>query len=211
MENLSVKSFVEKLASNEPIPGGGSIAGLAASLGSALSSMVFSLTVGKKIYRELSEDDKDKFDFCYSECRKYVDKFIKLMNDDASVFSEFIKVFSMPKETEEEKQKRNEAIEKGYEKAIKAPLETISECEKVYDLIAVAAEFGNKGVISDAAVSVIMLHAAVESSIINIKINLSGIKDDKLKSEVLNKCQSVLKVGEIKKSRIMNMVEERLK
>lgn len=211
MEKLTVKDFVNKLASSEPVPGGGSIAGLSAALGSALSSMVFSLTVGKSVHNELSEENKEKFNYCYNECNKYVDKFLELMEDDASVFNEFIKVFSMPKETVEEKQKRKLAMEEGYKNAIKTPLKVLEECERVYDLIVVAAEFGSRGVISDAAVAVIMLHAAVESTIINIKINLTGIKDEEEKIRILAKCKSVLDIGDIKKNKIINIVEQKLK
>lgn len=211
MENLTVKNFVNKLATSEPIPGGGSIAGLSAALGSALSSMVFSLTVGKSVYNELSEDDKDKFDYCYKETNRYVDKFLQLMEEDAAIFNEFIKVFAMPKTTEEEKQNRKLAMDEGFKNAMKTPIIVLEECERVYDIIVVAAELGNLSVISDAAVAVIMLHAAVESSIINIKINLIGIKDEEEKRKILAKCKSVLEIGDMKKNKIINIVEQKLK
>ncbi len=44
----SVKEYVTKVASGAPAPGGGSVAALAGSLGSALTSMVGNLTFGKK-------------------------------------------------------------------------------------------------------------------------------------------------------------------
>ena len=210
MEELTINEFLQKLASSDPIPGGGSIAGLSAAIGSALSSMVFSLTLGKKVYNELCEEDKEKFNFAYEQSKKCVSSFTKLMNEDASVFNKFIKVFSMPKQTEEEKKNREKAINEGYKDALQVPMKVLEESRKVYDFILIAAKFGNKSVISDAAVAAIMLHAAVESSIINIKINLSGIKDRVSQKEIMGKCYIILNEGEEKKKAIIKIVEEKL-
>lgn len=210
MEELTINEFLEKLSSSEPIPGGGSIAGLSAAIGSALSSMVFSLTLGKKVYNELCGADKEKFNFAYEESKKCVSRFTELMNEDASVFNRFIKVFSMPKQTEEEKLNREKAINEGYQEALQVPMKVLEESSKVYDFILIASQFGNKSVISDAAVAAIMLHAAVESSIINVKINLSGIKDETSKKEIIDKCSDILNKGEEKKKTIIDIVEGKL-
>src|SRR5688572_16860780 len=46
--DFSVRELTERLASREPVPGGGSAAALAGALGSALVAMVAELTIGRR-------------------------------------------------------------------------------------------------------------------------------------------------------------------
>ena len=45
---LNCDEFLERLASKEPVPGGGGAAALGGAIGAALTSMVANLTVGKE-------------------------------------------------------------------------------------------------------------------------------------------------------------------
>ena len=58
MKNMTVQEFAMQTASNEPVPGGGSISALAGSLAAALTEMVAGLTIGKKKYAEVEEEMK---------------------------------------------------------------------------------------------------------------------------------------------------------
>ena len=53
--DLSVKSFLDKVAGKDPVPGGGSIAALNGAIASSLAAMVAGLTIGKKGYEEQTE------------------------------------------------------------------------------------------------------------------------------------------------------------
>ena len=46
----SCAEFAEKLASKEPVPGGGGVAALAGALGAALGTMVANYSIGKKAF-----------------------------------------------------------------------------------------------------------------------------------------------------------------
>ena len=48
LAELTIKEFLEKIASNSPAPGGGSVAALSAALAASLTEMVAKLTIGKK-------------------------------------------------------------------------------------------------------------------------------------------------------------------
>jgi len=48
LASLSIKGFLSETASSSPAPGGGSVAALSGALGTALSSMVCNLTIGKE-------------------------------------------------------------------------------------------------------------------------------------------------------------------
>ena len=58
-KNLTIKDYINKLSSKDAVPGGGSAAALGASISSALTSMVFNLTVGKKAFEDYSEEEKE--------------------------------------------------------------------------------------------------------------------------------------------------------
>src|SRR5208283_992112 len=103
----TVDEFIDEVASSSPTPGGGSVAALAGALGAALTAMVCNLTIGKKKYlgvqREMEEVLKQSDNLQAS--------FVKLIDDDAEAFNTVMSAFDLPKETEEEKTKRAEAIQ----------------------------------------------------------------------------------------------------
>ena len=55
MKKMTVEEFAMQTASNEPVPGGGSISALAGALAAALTEMVAGLTIGKKKYADVEE------------------------------------------------------------------------------------------------------------------------------------------------------------
>ena len=55
MKNMTVEQFAMQTASNEPVPGGGSISALAGALAAALTEMVAVLTICKKKYAEVED------------------------------------------------------------------------------------------------------------------------------------------------------------
>ena len=54
---LSCEEFLEKLASKEPVPGGGGAAALGGAISAALASMVANLTLGKEKFFHKDYDE----------------------------------------------------------------------------------------------------------------------------------------------------------
>ena len=175
-----IRDFLDELSSDSPAPGGGSVAALSGSLGAGLLEMVANLTVGKEKYRE-SWDDMDKV---IKTCSGYRKRLLELVDEDTDAFNDVIKAFRMPKETEEQKKIRSEAIQKGYKKAIETPFETANLCMKVLEMSHITAEKGNPNSISDAGVGADMAASGLRGAIMNIKINLGSIKDESYVSEM---------------------------
>jgi len=208
LDDKTIRQFINELGSNSPAPGGGSVAALGASLASALGAMVFSLTVGKKVYNEYSHEDKMKVDKSLEHCLQYNDKFLELMNKDTEVFLILMSAFKLPKETLDDKTLRSAKIQEGYQKALEIPLSVAKESYKIYEYVKIAAELGNKNAISDAGVSALMLQASIESAILNVKINLSSIKDETYKEEISVACDELVKQGRLKRDEILSIVNE---
>ncbi|MCB2294123.1 cyclodeaminase/cyclohydrolase family protein [Clostridium algoriphilum] len=210
LDEKTVRLFITELGSNSPAPGGGSVAALGASLATALGSMVFNLTVGKKAYNEYSDEDKTIVIKNLDLCLKNQDKFIELMNKDTEYFLSLMSAFKLPKESNDEKKVRSIRIQEGYLKALQIPLSVAKEAYKIYEYVKVAAQLGNKNAISDAGVSALMLQASIESAILNVKINLSSIKDETHKEEIKAICTELVKQGRVKRDEILVIVDENM-
>lgn len=206
MKEKTLNTFINELSSSSPVPGGGSVGALCASLSSALTSMVLNLTVGKKIYENYNSEEKKLVDEALAASKKNTEGFMKLITKDMEAFTELMHMYKLPKNTEEEKSFRESKLQEGYENAMGVPLVLAEKSLEFYDYILVACKLGNKNVLSDAGVAAITLQAAIETSIMNVRVNLAFLhnKDEVVKVE--QHCCDILKKGEEKKQEIVNIV-----
>lgn len=201
--DMSVKEFLEKTASNSPVPGGGSIAALSAGVAAALAEMVANLTVGKKGYEEVQEEMKEILTKS-AGCRH---KFANDIDRDSDAFNEVMAAFKLPKETDEEKEVRKNAIQAGSKNATLVPLQVARDAFEMMEIIEKVVEKGNKNAVTDGAVAAMMARTAVLSALYNVKINLGSIKDTAFVEEVTKQMEELeAKVGEVE-SRILSKVK----
>ncbi|MCX7903425.1 MAG: cyclodeaminase/cyclohydrolase family protein [Caloramator sp.] len=170
----TVKGFVEETFSSSPVPGGGSVAALAGALSAALSGMVANLTIGKKGYEEVQDEMKGILE----RAKELKDKLLEDIDKDSRAFDKVMDAFKMPKDTDEEKERRKEAIQSALKEAALVPLEVAKDAEKIFQLAEKVIVKGNKNAVTDGAVSCMMARTAILSALLNVKINLSSIKDE---------------------------------
>lgn len=171
--NLSVKDFLAKTAGNAPVPGGGSIAALNAAIASALTEMVANLTIGKKKY----EDKEGLMKKIVTITENYRASFMKDIDADSEAYNNVFATFKLPKETDEEKTERNNQIQEATKIAAEIPMEVARKAVDIMDVITQVADHGNQNAITDACVAIMTARTAAISAILNVKINLSSIKD----------------------------------
>ena len=201
-----VSNFLDELASNSPTPGGGSVAALAGALGVALISMVGNLTVGKKKYEDVEEDIKKIISS--SERLRY--ELSQLIEEDIKVFNNFMATYKMPKETEDEKRVRTEKIQEALIETARVPLKVAYKCLDILSLSKEVAEKGNINVVSDAGVAVLIAEAALESAILNVKINLRMIKDEKVRTELSSSIKEILLKEKGQKEKVLEIVGKKI-
>jgi formiminotetrahydrofolate cyclodeaminase len=206
----SVKDYVLQVASKEPTPGGGSVAALAGSLGSALTAMVGNLTIGRKVYEELDDDVKKLMDENFEELQKSLEKLNHIVDEDTKAFDGVMEAFKLPKDTEEEKKKRTAAIQEGYKVALEVPLRCAEECFRVLELQKVFADHGNVNAITDVGVGTLLAATGLEGALLNVKINLLSIKDEDYRNEMEQKINHLLEEGTQLKEDLLNTVYARL-
>jgi glutamate formiminotransferase / formiminotetrahydrofolate cyclodeaminase len=79
-----------------------------------------------------------------------------------------------------------------------------------YDLLAQMAEKGNPASISDVGVGLLATRGCVEGAAMNVRINLSGLKDEKVKSALQEKTQKLLLDSEKQYKKARAIVESKL-
>ena len=202
LADKSVKEFLQETASDAPVPGGGSIAAMSGATAAALTAMVANLTIGKKKYAEVEEQMK-AIQKRVNESRNGL---IELIDKDAESFNGVMACFKMPKETEEEKKSRKEAIQQATKEAERVPMNIAEIVMELMIDIETVVQKGNNNAVTDGAVAAMMARTAVLAALYNVKINLGSIKDEDFVQEMARKAANLEEQAQIQEKQILQQV-----
>jgi formiminotetrahydrofolate cyclodeaminase len=188
LDDLTIKEFTEELGSESPAPGGGSTAALAGALACSLSSMV------AKIARKKTKNESiiTKLELIIKQVSKANEEFLTLVNDDTLAFNEILNSFKLPKNTDDDKQKRKDAIQNATKNAAEVPLRTAELGLEIMTVIMNLTKLGSPQTITDLGVAGLMAHSAINGAAWNVKINLGSIKDEEYVTNTNNKLEKIL-------------------
>lgn len=179
--DLTVADFVSQLASGEPVPGGGSAAAIAGSLGAALVAMVAALSEGRPKYAE--------HEALLAESRaaalELANRFLALGDEDAAAYGGFGVAMKMPRDTDAQKTARTAAIQAAARAASDAPFKTVQACLEFVALAEGLAGRSNRNASSDLEVSSLMAVAASHAAAANVYVNLPAIGDPSAAQDLL--------------------------
>jgi len=198
--------FLDRLASSAPEPGGGSASALAAAIGAALVSMVANLTTGKEKYADV----QDRIEDLVGRSEAVRAALQDLVQKDTEVYGVLAGAFKMPRETDEEKEKRNDAIQAACKEATMVPYAIAEQCLTVAELSEVAADIGNVNAVSDAGVAALLADAGAQCAALNVKINLGTIRDSAFNEEKWSGIQDILSRASELKDRVVKVTYEKL-
>ena len=196
-----VIDFVAATASKEPTPGGGAIAALTGATGAALAEMVVNLTFGKKGYEEVQSEMEE----LQTKAKAIRNRMLELSQADADVFNIFMNALGLPKNTDEEKIARIAAIQQAYKDAAMVPFEIGELAYQIFDLAELASKKGNQNLITDGIIAAINARAAVKAAFLNVRINLSGIKDEAFVANVTAKMNAIEQNLDAKEAAIISL------
>jgi len=169
----AIDEFLERLASAQPTPGGGSAAAIMGAMGAALVSMVCNVSIGKKGY-EAAEAGLQAVR-ARSEALRL--RLGAMVEEDVAAFDGLMAAYKLPKATEEQTNQRAKSVQASLRRATEVPLDCARVCAKVIELAHRAGELGYRGVISDAGVGALAAYAAARSAALNVYINAPALKD----------------------------------
>ena len=174
LQDLAVKEFIDKVTGNDPVPGGGSVSALNGSLAASLAAMVANLTVGRKKYAEVN----DEMEQISARMTEQSAKLLADVDRDAEAYDRVFAAFKLPKETDEEKAVRKEAIQRETKYAAEVPMEVARTASELLPMIDAAARRGNSNAVTDATVAMMCARTAVIGALLNVRINLTSITDE---------------------------------
>ena len=206
----TIADYNNILASNEPAPGGGSTAALSGALGASLTMMVVNLSIGKKSYEALEKNIKNDITKNFKVIKSLNSELMQLVDEDTNAFNLFMAAMKMPKETEKEKEERADAMQEANKYALEVPLLAAEKCFLILKHQSVIAKYGNKNAVSDVGVGALLSFAGLEGAVLNVKINLPGIKESNGKKVVLEKIECYLTEGRKLKDEILGIVNKRI-
>lgn len=205
-----LNEYLENAKTNEPKPGGGSVAAYVGALGAALSIMVYELSVGKKSYEALEESTRKEIENGVDRLNGMIDELKPLVDEDSKSFDAVLDAFKLPKDTDEQKAERTEAIQKGYVHALKVPLKTANLCVDALELLDTFSENGNIHAITDVGCGILMLATGAEGALFNVFINLKSIKDEDARNEFKNEADALLQKARALRDEYLGIVYGRL-
>lgn len=201
---LTVKGFADETLRESPAPGGGSVAAYMGALGAALGTMVANLSA-----------HKPGWDNRWEEFSRWADKgveleaeLLRLVDEDTEAFNRIMAAFGMPKNTDEDKRLRSEAIQSATLFAAQVPLETMKSSYKAFEICKAMAETGNPASVSDAGVGALAARAAVLGAGLNVKINASSLKDKAQAEALINEANNLMADADKAEREIMEIVEK---
>ena len=189
--DLSLTEFAQVLGSDAPAPGGGSAAALSAANGISLTKMVCELTLGKKKYAEFEAEIAQ----VHAESARLQESLLAAIDKDTEAFNLVSAVFDMPKETEEDKAARREAMQQALKEATQSPYGMMEDILTALQTTQKAVGKSNTNAASDLGVAALNLKAGLQGAWLNVLINLSGVKDEAFVADYRSKGEELLQKG----------------
>ena len=177
-ETISYSSFavidlLDAFASNEPVPGGGSAAALAGSLGVSLLVMAAGLPKTRTMAPEEATDIAE----ASSRLRPLREQLIELVDRDSDAYRAVMAALKLPKDTETDRSARRDAIQAAMREATDVPMDVMRACQQALAGAVVISRNVYTLAASDVGMGVELLVAAVRGCAMGIDGNLAAITD----------------------------------
>lgn len=192
MYEQKICDYLRELGAKKAVPGGGAVAALNGAQGAALVMMVANFTVGKERYTAFEELCLKARD----EAEQLRDVLEQGIDDDKEAFALVSAAYGMPKNTDEEKEARKDAIAEASVKATEAPLGIMRSSIKGLELAHLMIGNSNPNLVSDLYVAADCFNAAIRSASYNVLVNTPSIKDRGLAEKFEAECRSILEEGD---------------
>lgn len=204
--DMTITGFANETASESPAPGGGSVSACMGAFGVALGTMVANLSAHKKGW----DDRWEEFSEWAEKGKHYSERLLTLVDEDTQAFNGIMNAFGLPKNTDEEKAKRTEAIQSATKNAMEIPFQVMKTAYGAMEMIKAMAEIGNPNSVSDAGVGALALRAAVMGAGLNVKINASGLDDKIYVAEIQAKADELEQKADEMEKAILEIVKGKI-
>ena len=198
----TLREFSDDLASDRPVPGGGSASAYAGALGAALAAMVARIALKKSTDAALGE--------YAAEMDNLRGDFLRLVDDDSAAYGRVAEAMKLPRATDTEKKARSERIQSALLAASRVPLDLARTSRRLLDACERGMSTAPEAAISDIGVGAILSDAALRGAALNVMINLSSLKDHAQVKALSEDLDRALDGADAQRKRITDFVESRI-
>jgi glutamate formiminotransferase / formiminotetrahydrofolate cyclodeaminase len=203
---MNLGSFANETASESPAPGGGSIAAYMGAMGAALGTMVANLSSHKRGWDDRWEEFSD-----WAERGMYfVKELTKMVDEDTHAFNMVMDSFALPKNNDDEKRIRKDAIQSATKYATQVPFKVMQLALASMEVIESMAKNGNPNSISDAGTGALAARSAVMGAFLNVKINARDLTDRVFAEDILDQAKKMESLAIEKETRILEIVKAKI-
>ncbi|MFW6095394.1 MAG: glutamate formimidoyltransferase [Bacteroidota bacterium] len=206
LAEMTVSDFSDETASESPAPGGGSVSAYMGSLGAALGTMVANLSSHKRAW----DDRWEEFSNWAEKGIALQAELTKLVDEDTEAFNKIMDAFRLPKQTDEEKKERQNAIQDATRNAILVPYRVMETAYKSLEVIKAMVEKGNPNSVTDAGVGALAVRSAVKGAFMNVRINSNDLDDKEVVHDIIEKGKEIERKTEEQEKEIIKLVEEKM-
>ena len=204
--NMNLLDFANVTASESPAPGGGSISAYCGAMGVALGTMVANLSAHKRGW-----DDKwEEFSVWAEQGMVYQNILLELVDEDTNAFNKIMDAFRLPKDTDIEKIKRDEAIQNATRNAILTPYKVMETAYGSMKLMKAMADIGNPNSVTDTAVGALCARTAVIGAFLNVKINCVDYNDKSFVRKILEEGQKIVDNACLAEEQILQITNSKI-
>jgi formiminotetrahydrofolate cyclodeaminase len=185
---LRLDEFTQRLASAEPVPGGGSASAVAAALGAGLVAMVARLSAGRPKFAE----HEDLLSWAIETGETLRARFLELADEDAASYAAFGAAMKLPRTTDQEIAVRKQAMSDAARGAAEVPLLCVELCVTLVGAAEALAGRSNANASSDLNVAALLGEAAANGAAANVLVNLPSIDDPQYRGELTTRVDTLL-------------------
>lgn len=176
LASLTIDTFLERLASKEPVPGGGAAAGVVGATGAALALMAANYSIGRK-----SLVAQPELEQIAAELRGLRGVFLVGADLDAKAYAELSALWKLPKTDP----KRAERWTRTVVHAMAVPKSIIGSAMTLLEVCARLAPICNPNLLSDLAGAASLAEACVRAAGQNVRVNAALLDDNDAAEQIL--------------------------
>ena len=189
LTNKTIAEYTNILSSDAPTPGGGSSLALVGLNATCLVMMAANVTITKLAKKGVPCPELQK---SVEMLQSTKEALFCLVDKDAEAFTKILCAMKMPKETEEEKALRKQALQRSYVHSAKVSLEIIKNAVDCYKLADQVIELADQFVVSDAHIGKALAKTVATLNVHNVDVNVDCITCDKQKQTFTDEKHALL-------------------
>ena len=161
----SIESYLGRLASGEPTPGGGATGALAVAEGAGLLAMAARFSA--------AEEDARASEGLIAAC-------LGLADGDERGFGAVAEAFGLPRDTPEARSRRSAAIQAALAEAVQPPRGIVDVAERALGLAERVLDAANPNVLSDVGAALGCVRGGLTAAAVTLETNLGPLRDEGL-------------------------------